>query len=329
MSFSYPYTLLLLFMIPILIMFRKKRKISSKIYLSHMPESFRKDRTVYFKHFSKDLLRFICLFFLIITSARPQLGNTQVKRLTEGLDIMLIVDTSGSMRALDFTFDGERKDRLYVIKKVIDDFVKDRIDDRIGLVVFGSESYIQAPLTLDHGVLETFISHMEIGMAGDGTAIGDAMATSIKRLKDLNSKSKIAILLTDGSNNAGSINPLEAAEAASNLGIKFYTIAIGGKGKVPYPVDGFFGKSVRMVDMKVDRALLKSIADKTGGEYFEASDTQALKKVYTTIDELEKTKVEKKEYRNFKDVAEYFLALSLVFLLAEIFVGFMPWRALP
>ena len=133
---------------------------------------------------------------MIIASARPQLGNTQVKRLTEGLDIMMIIDTSGSMRALDFSFDGERKDRLYVVKKVIEDFVKERVDDRIGLVVFGSESYIQAPLTLDHGVLETFISHMEIGMAGDGTAIGDAMATSIKRLKDLKSKSKIAILLT-------------------------------------------------------------------------------------------------------------------------------------
>ena len=125
-----------------------------------------------------------------------------------------------------------RKDRLYVVKKVIEDFVKERVDDRIGLVVFGSESYIQAPLTLDHGVLETFISHMEIGMAGDGTAIGDAMATSIKRLKDLKSKSKIAILLTDGSNNAGAINPLEAAEAARNLGIRFYTIAIGSAGKV-------------------------------------------------------------------------------------------------
>ena len=112
------------------------------------------------------------------------MGNTQVKRLTEGLDIMMIIDTSGSMRALGYSFDGERKDRLYVVKKVIEDFLR-RVDDRIGLVVFGSESYIQAPLTLDHGVLETFISHMEIGMAGDGTAIGDAMATSIKRLKDL------------------------------------------------------------------------------------------------------------------------------------------------
>ena len=266
---------------------------------------------------------------LIIASARPQLGNTQFKRKSEGIDIMLVIDTSGSMKALDFSYNNERKNRLYVVKKVVSEFVKERLDDRIGLVVFGDNAYIQSPLTLDHQVLDKYIDRMEIGMAGNSTAIGDAMATTLKRLVDIESKSKVAILLTDGENTAGTIDPKEATEAAKSLGVKFYTIAIGRSGSVPIPVDGLFGKTVRKVRMNVDTKLLKYIASETGGEFFQATDTESLVKIYDSIDQLEKTEIEKTEFKNYKDIGEYFLFAALIVLLLEVFVGFLPWRAIP
>lgn len=274
-------------------------------------------------------LQVVAVACLVAAAARPQYGNSVVERKSEGLDIVLVVDTSGSMRALDLKLNGTRYDRLTVVKNVLLEFIKKRLSDRIGMVVFGSEAFTQAPLTLDHDVLVDFLGQLEIEMAGPRTAIGDALATASRRLKDIASKSKIIILLTDGENTAGTVEPLVAAEAAQTLGIKIYTIGVGSDGSAPFPVQGFFGQSTRMMEVRLDAELLAAIAAKTGGKAFLANDTDALRQVYDTIDQLEKTEIEVTEFTNYEEAAAGFLWAALAAILLGAVLGTTRWRSLP
>ena len=253
------------------------------------------------------LLRCIALVLLIIALARPQSGTKASEVLTEGIDIMLCLDTSGSMQALDFKWQDERHNRLEVVKNVVSDFINGRTNDRIGMVVFGEEAFTQCPLTLDYGVLLNFLDQVEIGMAGDSTAIGSALGTCVNRLKERESKSKVIILLTDGRSNAGSLSPQTAAEIAETYSIKTYTVGVGTAGEVPFLVDTIFGKKYMYQRVDLDEETLKEIATVTGGSYFKATDTETLEEIYRKIDKLEKTKVEVKEYMEYEELFGWFL----------------------
>lgn len=326
-SFANPWFLALLLLLLPMYLFYRSPKRRARILFSDI-QIFKKigGGRLSFLHHGSFVFRAIAFSLLVIALARPQSGKTDTKRTSEGLDIILAVDTSGSMRALDFVIDGARQTRLDVIKKVITEFIRNRPDDRIGMVVFGSEAFVQAPLTLDHDVLLYFINAAQIGMAGDKTAIGDGISVSAKRLKDIDAKSKVVILLTDGESNTGHVEPLVAANAAKTLGIKVYTIGVGSKGQVPIQIrPGQFD----YVEVSIDEDTLKAIADTTGGKYFFASDTETLREVYNTIDKLEKTKVETKIYRDYDERFSGFLWFALGFLMLELLFGLTRFRRLP
>jgi len=265
----------------------------------------------------------------ILALARPQSGIKSTEISTEGVDIMLCLDTSGSMQALDFKESGNRVPRLQVVKRVVNDFIKGRKNDRIGMVVFGQEAFTQCPLTLDYGVLLSFLEKVEIGMAGDSTAIGSALAVCVKRLKDLQSKSKVIILLTDGRHNAGSVTPLTAADIAKSFNIKIYTIGVGTEGEAPFLVDSFFGKQYVYQKVDLDEDTLKDVANRTAGKYFRATNTEALENIYRQIDAMEKTEVKLKEYMEYEELFVWFLVPGLVLLLLEILLANTRLRTIP
>ena len=265
------------------------------------------------------ILRIMILILFIVALAGPRsvLEETQTK--TEGIDIVLSLDSSGSMAAEDFRIDGKRSNRLAIVKKVVKAFVKERNFDRIGLVTFASLAYTVCPLTTDHQWLVKNLERIELGMIQDGTAVGSAIVSSLSRLKSSEAKSRVIILLTDGMNNAGQIDPISAARAAEALGIKIYTIGAGTKGQVPFPTTDMFGRQFyRKVRIDLDEKTLKEIADITGGKYFQASDTESLRDIYQQIDALEKTEIEELGYREYKELFSYFLILALLILCAEL-----------
>ena len=224
-------------------------------------------------------LRVVVIALLIVGMARPQTGRKQTQVRTEGVDIVLVLDTSGSMEALDLDADrpiARRRNRLEVAKEVVDDFVRRRSDDQIALVVFGNEAFTQCPLTLDHGIVSIFLDRVEVGMAGDGTAIGSAVGIALKRLEDSQARSKVIVLLTDGRNNAGLLGPRKAAEVAETLGVKIYSVGAGSRGKAPFLVDSLFGQQVVYQNVEIDEAMLRELAERTGGAYFRAEDREAL-----------------------------------------------------
>ncbi|RLC10434.1 MAG: hypothetical protein DRH43_06315 [Deltaproteobacteria bacterium] len=274
-------------------------------------------------------LRTGCLALLVLGAARPQLYNVSREIRSPGVDIMLCLDTSGSMQAMDFQLDGKPVSRLTAVKKVVNKFIKKREMDRIGLVVFGEEAFTQAPLTLDKGLLLDLVNRMEIGMAGDRTAIGSAIAIGGKRLKDLKAKSKILILLTDGRHNAGELTPNEAADALETLGIKIYTIGVGGTGPAPFPVKTPFGTRIVLQEVNLDEDTLKEVAKIGHGKYFRASDTDRLKEIYDIIDQMEKTEVKVKEFFHFKELYAYFLVPALLLLGMEVLVRTTILRVIP
>lgn len=269
--------------------------------------------------------RVLALACLAVALARPQGGSTPAQKSSEGLDIVLVLDTSRSMEARDFTLNGKRPSRLAVVKQVISDFVKQRPSDRIGMVVFGTEAFTQAPLTLDHDVLQRFLDRIQIGMAGDATAIGDGIVTAVNRLKDVKAKSKIAILLTDGGNTAGRADPLAAANAAKTMAVKVYTIGVGSRGDVPVDING----QVVMQKSDVDEDLLKEMAQRTGGQYFAAEDTETLVKVYDTIDKLEKTKIKVESFEQYDDRYMGLAALATLALFVELAFLLTRFRSIP
>jgi len=275
-------------------------------------------------------VRIVALCLLIVALARPQAPIADEKAQTEGIDIVLALDCSTSMRAEDFTLNGQRRNRVEVITSVVENFIKGREHDRIGIVAFAGRAYTLCPLTLDYDWLLSNLSRLHAGMIEDGTAIGSGLAASVNRLRNSNAKSKIIILLTDGRNNAGAITPLVAAQAAQAVGVKVYTIGAGSKGPVPYPVAEMFGRVVyEQVEVDLDEETLKSIADTTGGAYFRATDTQSLTQIYAAIDRMEKTPIEEKGYRAYEELFPYFLVPALMLLVCVLVVNGTLLRAIP
>lgn len=267
------------------------------------------------------LLLYLTMACFVVALAQPQWGRKETEVTSEGIDIMLSIDASGSMAAMDFKLDGEAVDRLTVVKKVVTEFLRKQQGDRIGMVIFGEYAYTQVPLTLDYDVLIQLLDHISIGIAGDGTAIGDGLALAVKRLKDLQSKSKVIILLTDGRSNAGKISPEKAAEIAKTFGIKVYTIGIGTKGPVPFPQPGIFGSRLVYVNLDMDESALKEIAKVTGGRYFFATDTRKLEAIYNEISRLEKTEAKVKHYEIFDEWFIYFAYAGLGLLLTQLMLS--------
>lgn len=270
------------------------------------------------------------LALLIVALARPQLGQGRTEIETSGIDIVLAIDVSGSMEALDFKIDGRQVNRLEVVKRVVEEFVGERPGDRIGMVAFAGRPYMVSPLTLDHDWLKQRLDEVRIGRVEDGTAIGSAIASSVNHLRDSDAKSRIVILLTDGVNNAGAANPVTAAEAAATLGIKIYTIGAGIQGKAPMPVRDAFGrKRLAMMDVEIDEDSLKEIAKTTGGRYFRATDTDSLAEIYGVINQLEKTKRTVKKYEDYDELFLWALLPGLALVLLERLLSETRFRHLP
>ncbi|MEM6629441.1 MAG: VWA domain-containing protein [Bacteroidota bacterium] len=270
------------------------------------------------------ILRAIALGFLILALARPQTSFNEEEVSTEGIDIVIALDVSGSMLARDF-----QPDRLEAAKKKAEDFLDSRKNDRIGLVVFAGESFTQCPLTIDHQVVKKLLSEIKNGLIEDGTAIGMGLATSISRLKESETQSKVVILLTDGVNNAGFIDPLTAVEAALEYGIRVYTIAVGRRGTAPYPVQTPFGTTYQNMEVEIDEELLQQIASETGGKYFRATNNQALENVYKEIDDLEKSKIQVTRISRKTEEFHWFLLMGGLFLLVEILLRYLVVRHIP
>jgi Ca-activated chloride channel family protein len=289
-----------------------------------------------FSHRRKDLfiriptgLRMLVLIALILAAARPQFYNVSREIRSPGVDIMLALDTSGSMRALDFKLGDEPVTRLTAVKKVVRDFIMKRETDRIGLLVFGEEAFTQSPLTMDKGLLLNLVDKMEIGMAGDATAIGSGIVIASKRLKDLKAKARILILLTDGRHNAGRITPGEAAEAAQALGVKIYTIGVGGIGPAPFKVRTMFGSRIIYQNVDLDEDTLKKVARLGKGKYFRAANSKELSEIYDIIDREEKTEIKIKEFFHFRELYAWFLVPALVLLVLELLLKSTVLRVIP
>jgi Ca-activated chloride channel family protein len=275
------------------------------------------------------LLRLSIIALVIIALARPQTGQAREIISGEGVDIALAVDISGSMGSLDF----EPENRLEAAKRVIADFVQERPYDQIGLVVFANSAFSQSPPTVDHNVLLRLLNRVELATdlgIEDGTAIGMGLANAGNMLKDSQAKSKVVILLTDGVNNSGQIDPVTAAEAAESLGIKVYTIGMGRPGEVPVPVTDAFGRKQVVYQQSIlDEVTLQEIADATGGRYFRAEDTAGLKQIYDEINALEQSQVEIESYTRYQELAAWLLIPALVILLGEILLRKTVFRKLP
>ncbi len=277
------------------------------------------------------LLSHLALAGFIVALARPQLGSTLTRIQASGVDIMLVLDVSRSMLAEDFTIGNRRANRIDTVKVVTEKFIRSRANDRIGIVAFAGRPYLVSPLTLDHDWLIANLDRLQIGMVEDGTAIGSALASAANRLKDKEAKTKIIVLLTDGDNNAGRVMPLTAAEAAASLGIRIYAIGAGTDGSVPFPVgQDMLGRPVyRQVEMKFQEDALRQLASVTKGEYFRATDTKSLEKVFSAIDKLEKTKVEVEKFSQYRDLFPWFVGAGLVLLCGELGLSHTLWRRLP
>lgn len=275
-------------------------------------------------------LLYLALAFLILALARPQLGKTVTRTQASGVDIMLAIDVSRSMLSEDFTIGGQRANRLEAIKRVTEQFIEERPNDRIGIVAFAGRPYLVSPLTLDHDWLIENLDRIKIGLVEDGTAIGSALASASNRLKDKEAKTKLIVLLTDGDNNMGSVTPLTAAEAAKALGIKVYAIGAGSRGSAPYPFTDQFGRTIyRQIPVEFNEEGLKEIAAMTGGAYFRATDTQTLQRIFAEIDKLEKSKVEVQKVAQYRDLFHWFVAIGALLFAAETLLGQTLWRRLP
>ncbi len=261
----------------------------------------------------------------ILALARPQVREVTQERYAEGLDIVLVLDTSTSMRAEDF-----RPNRFEAAREVASEFIDGRISDRIGLIVFAAKAYTQAPLTLDYQFLQRMLAEVEVGVIQDGTAIGTALATAVNRLKDTVAESKVIILLTDGQNNRGEIDPVTASEVAATLGVRIYAIGVGTYGEAPFVVDRpFGGRQRQMVPVEIDEDMLRSISQGTGGRYFRATNEEALREIYTQIGELEKTEIETRIYTDYEERYIRFLFPGLILVLLEILLSTTLLRRFP
>ena len=272
------------------------------------------------------ILRVLGVVLLIVAFARPRSGTEYQEITSEGVDIMLCLDVSSSMRAEDF----KPHNRLYVAKEEIKHFIERRVNDRIGLVVFARHSYTQCPLTTDYGVLLSFVDQIDFGLVEDGTAIGMAVANAVNRLRETDSESKVVVLLTDGDNNAGEIDPVTAANLAATFDIKIYTIGAGKPGNAMFPVqDPYFGKRYVYRPTRIDEKTLKEIAERTGGKYFRARSGEELEAIYTEIDELEKTEIEVASHVQYTELFQQFTLAGFALLVLEMLLGQTYFRKLP
>ncbi len=276
------------------------------------------------------ILRVVAIVLMIFALARPQSPIEESRVETEGVDIILAIDTSTSMLAEDFKIDRERTNRLEAVKDVVKEFIDGRANDRIGIIAFAARAYMVSPLTLDYDWLLQNLERVEIGMIEDGTAIGSGISSAVNRLRETKAKSKLVILLTDGRNNAGRISPSLSAETAKALGIKVYTIGAGTKGLAPYPAKDFFGNLVyKPVKVEIDEDTLIKVASETGGRYFRATDTKSLREIYKEIDEMETTTIEEQGYMEYKELFHLFLYPGLFLLLSEIVLSNTLLRRIP
>lgn len=327
-EFAHPYFFALLLLIPFMVYWQLKRsgkkkgamRISSLEALKALPVSWK----VRFRPILL-VLRLLAFTALVVALARPQTSNTSENIDSEGIDIVLSIDISGSMLAEDL-----QPNRMEAAKKVAFDFVDRRISDRIGLVIFSGESFTQCPITTDHAVLKNQIMQIKSGMLQDGTAIGMGLATAVDRLRSSKAKSKVIILLTDGVNNTGLVDPLTALEISKAFKIRVYTIGVGTYGKAPFPMtmpDGSI--QMQMQDVQIDEPLMKKISTETGGKFFRATNNRELQNIYSEIDKLEKTKVEITSYKRFAEHFFPFAMLALTCLLLEVLLRYTAFRSLP
>ncbi len=270
------------------------------------------------------ILRLIALALIIIALARPQSTSKGQNVYSEGIDIVLALDISGSMLAEDF-----QPNRIEAAKNVAQDFISGRTTDRIGLVIFSGESFTQCPLTVDYEVLKTLIKPLKSGMIEDGTAIGLGLANGVNRLRESKAKSKVIILLTDGVNNRGEIDPITAAEIAKSFGIRVYTVGVGTIGEAPYPVQTPFGIRYQMVPVEIDEKVLKQVADLTDGKYFRATDNKKLRAIYQEIDQLEKTRIEVRSYRRYTELFYSFIFVAVFLLIGDVGLSNTWLRKIP
>ena len=333
MTFAHPYLLLLLLILPVLAWLKGKYGQSSAFLYSSVSlvkpfSGLTRSRA----GAALATLRWLTLAAFIVALAQPRLITGESKGVkASGIDIAVALDLSGSMIAEDFQLRGERVNRLAIAKDVLETFIKNRPNDRFCLVAFAGRPYVASPITLDHDFLLQNLERLSLEtIKEDGTAIGSALTTALNRLKDLKSKSKIVILMTDGQNNAGKVPPLTAAEVAEALKIKVYTIGVGTRGEAPVPVVDIFGRrGYRNERVDIDEDTLQKVAEKTGGRYYRADNTDALRKIYSEIDRLEKTEVESKKYRQYKELFPAAVIAGLVTMLLEIGLGQTIWRKLP
>jgi len=326
-SFAYPYVLYLLLVIPLVIFWyiKKHKNLTPNITYSSLSvfsglKPTLKERAQHVPF----IFRIIALTLLITALARPQTFSTGEDIYTEGIDIAMLLDISGSMLAEDF-----KPNRLEAAKSVINEFVAGRTTDKIGLVIFAAQSFTQCPLTIDYSVLRNLLSEIKSGMIDDGTAIGTAIANGVNRLKDSDAKSKVIILITDGVSNSGEIDPVTAAQIAEKFGVRIYTVGVGTRGEAPYPVQTAFGIRYQNVPVEIDEETLGQVAEITGGKYFRATNNKKLKDIYAEIDNLEKTRVEITSYRNAKELFYGWVAGGLLFLLLEFVLVRTYLRGLP
>ncbi len=313
MEFRYPFLLLLCLLVPLLLWLSARRSRATLYFsdLSALPSAWTLRQT-FFKMLP--LLRGLILILFILALARPESVTSEREYQTKGVDIMISLDLSGSMLAEDF----KPENRMLVAKQEAAKFIKGRENDRIGLVVFAKKAFTQCPLTLDYDILIKLLGDVQIGMIPDGTAIGMGLATAVNRLRESDAKSKVVILITDGENNAGNIDPVTAAELAKSFKIKVYTICIGRGGLVPFPVnDPLFGKRYVQANVAIDEFTLKRIADITGGLFFRARDPQSLTEIYDKINALERTEIKVKEYRSYAPLFHWFILPVLLLLILE------------
>jgi len=276
-------------------------------------------------------LRWIALGLLIVGLSQPRLDEGQSRVTASGIDIVVAFDLSTSMSSEDFTLDGERVNRLEIARMVLREFIDKRPHDRIGLVAFARNPYIAAPLTLDHDFLLANLDRLTFASRDeDGTAIGSAISAAVNRLRDVNSRSKIVILMTDGQNNAGKVPPLAAAEAAHALKVKTYTIGVGTQGEAPIPyVDAFGRKRYVLQPVNIDEDTLRAVAERTGAQYYRADNTDRLRSIYADIDRLEKSEIEMTQYHDYRELFPWFVLPGLALLLLEIILANTVWRRLP
>lgn len=321
--FKDSWILIFIPLIPFLIFFTKSRQRDS-VFLFSSEDLVRELKSTAKLRFSRSLIFFraAVLILMLLALGRPQSILEETRALSEGVDIVLTLDTSTSMLGEDFKIGNERLNRFDVVRDVVKEFIKKRREDRIGMVAFAGRAYTVCPLTTDYSWLIENLDRVRVGMIEDATAIGSAITSSLNRLRTSKTKSKVIILLTDGINNAGNISPLVAAEAARALKVKIYAVGVGTKGLVPYPMKDIYGRTAyQNIPIDIDEESLKKVADLTAGRYYRATDTETLRKIYDEIDRLEKSNIEHFGHREHSELFPYFLIPGLIILAIEIFLS--------